>query len=694
MKVSIDWLRQYIDFTCPLGELADGLTMAGLEVEETIQISKAEFAAQGGSGEIDDTVFDIKVTPNRGDWLSMIGVAREVAPLVGEKVRLPEPKVIESEPASSELIEIRIDAPELCRRYVCAVIRNVTVKESPGWLKDRIIAAGMRPINNVVDITNFVMMELGQPLHAFDLSLLHGNQIIVRRAKDSETITSIDESERKLDSEMLVIADHDRPVAIAGIMGGIDSEIGEQTKDILIESANFNSVGIRRTAKRLNMSTDASYRFERGVDPGITVLAALRAAELIAQLGGGEVCKGVVDVYPSPIEPLEVKIRPARVNKILGVSIDAGAMIACLNSLDIESAIDGEAINCKVPTFRPDITHEIDLIEEVGRVYGYDKLPMTLPQGASQGKDSPEGKLRDKLRRILMASGGQEALTHSIVDIGLARVAGREEQSVNLRNPLSEELNSMRVMLAPNLLQVIERNQAFGNQNVCVFEIGKVYFADASGKSSEKLAIAGAVVGNLWERSWGLPAKALDVDFYTCKGILESLFDGLCIQNVKFVEATDPLLHPTRAAKVFVGDREIGILGEAASTALETLGVRGRPCVFELDFHALMETAPQVVTYQEPPRYPAMQRHIAAVVADSIPYAKLVDLIRTAGGGMVEEIELLDVYKGEHIGEGQSSLTLGVVFRSREKTLTDEEVNSVLALIKDALSQGANAIFR
>ena len=694
MKVSINWLREYLDFDCSLTELADGLTMAGLEVEETINLSKQDFINAGGGGLNDDTIFDVKVTPNRGDWLSMIGVAREAAPLVNRKVKLPEPHVEGSEPSSSDLIKIRIDAPDLCRRYAGVMVRNVEIKESPDWMKDRLIAAGLRPINNVVDITNYVMMELGQPLHAFDYSLLRGAQIIVRRAEPGETITSLDGIERKLEKDMLVIADNDRAVAIAGVMGGADSEISKETQDILIESANFNNVSVRRTSKILNMVTESSYRFERGVDPSICAVAALRAAELIRDLAGGEICRGVVDVCPAPIEPLTVDVRPDRVNSILGTYIEPDAMARYLNSLDINATfIDGMLV-CQVPTFRSDVTREIDLIEEIGRAFGYDKLGMTLPDSSLQGKDSREGAFRDKVRRILMSCGAQEVLTHSVIDGRLCDIAGRSDICLKVRNPLSEELNSMRVMLVPNLLQVIGRNQSFGTANVTVFEIGKIYYKSTDGEIGEKLSVAGVMVGNLWRSAWSLPGKALDVDFFMCKGMVESLLSGLGVSDITFEETTDPILHPTRGAKILINSEEIGFVGEAAPEVGEAFGVRGRPYVFEMDFTALMQSTPEVLSYKELPKYPAIYRHLAVVVSDDIKYKDVEQVVLGSGNEIVEGIDLLDVYKGEHINPDQRSLTLSIVFRSRLKTLTDEEVNTVLTKIMESLKQKVRASFR
>jgi phenylalanyl-tRNA synthetase beta chain len=694
MRVPTQWLADYIDLSAPLDELAEKLTMAGLEVEEVLELSRDDFAAAGGSGTRDETVWNVKVTPNRGDWLSMIGVARELGPLVGQKKRMPSVDVPVTDSHASEFIDIRIDDPDLCRRYVGAVIKGVRVAESPDWMKDRLIAAGMRPINNVVDVTNYVMLELGQPLHAFDLSLLRGSHITVRRARLGETITSIDCVERKLDPDMLVIADADRPVAIAGVMGGAESEISEQTQDILVESANFNSVSIRRTSKRLNLVTESSYRFEREVDPSICAVAALRAVQLIRELGGGEVARGIVDVYPTPVEPMRLSARPERVNAVLGTDIGPADMVRFLNSLEIDAELSDGLIACRVPTFRSDVTREIDIVEEVGRVYGYDNMPMTLPRSSMQGRDSREGAFRDRLRRILMSCGAQEVLTHSLVDGSLAELAGKFGTRVAVRNPLSEDLDSMRVSLVPNLLQVLSRNQAFGNTDLSVFEIGKVYYKSADGEIGEKLAVAGAMVGGQWRSAWSLPANALDADFFLCKGMVESLLDGLGVVGAVFDEVSDAILHPTRAAKIVVAGQTIGVLGEIAPSAADALDVRGRPCAFEIDFESLFQVSPDVLTYREVARYPALYRHLAVVVSDSVKYRDVERAVLASGQDLIEQVSLLDVYKGEPIAPDQRSLTLSMVFRAPERTLTDDEVNQVLEQVREALRRHTGASFR
>lgn len=693
MRVSVNWLREYVDFECSVDELAQRLTLVGLEIEESRVITASDFLALGGSGEKDDVVWDTKVTPNRGDWLSVVGTAREVAAVVGSKVCLPELRVKQTDPPAADLINIRIDAPDLCRRYAGVVVRGVKIDTSPGWLRDRLIAAGMRPINNVVDVTNYVMLELGQPLHAFDYRLLHGPEIIVRRARQGERIITIDDEERILDSSMLVIADSDRAVAIAGIMGGAETEIRDSTQDILIESANFDPTSIRRTSKRLGMVTESSYRFERGVDPGITDFAAWRAAQLIQEIAGGEIARGIVDVYPVCVQPRVIDVRPERVNAVLGTSISTDDMIRILNSLEIETTLADGMLRCTVPTFRSDITREIDLIEEIGRLYGYDKLPQTLPARSLQGRDSEEGVFSRRIRRRLIACGCQEVLTHSLVDSRFAELVGKAGEVIKVRNPLSEDLDSLRISLVPNLLQVISRNQARGIQSMAIFEIGKV-FGQSDGEIWEKRAVAGAMVGELWRSSWSLPAGVLSADFFWCKGVVEDLLRGLHISDVRFEKASSPLLHPTRAACVVVEGSKLGILGEVAPDVIQFFDIKGRPCVFELDFVGLMKSTPELIKYRPLPKYPALYRHLAVVVKEQIPYEEVKELVVQAGGDIIEDVRLLDLYKGPQIQSGCRSLTLELVFRSADKTLTDEEVNDVLMSIREVLSGQLGATFR
>jgi phenylalanyl-tRNA synthetase beta chain len=560
-------------------------------------------------------------------------------------------------------------------------------------MKNRLIRAGMRPINNVVDITNYVMLELGQPLHAFDYDLLAGKEIIVRRAMDGETITSLDGVERELRTDMLVIADRDRAVAIAGVMGGSDSEVTPTTTSIMLESANFDAVSIRRTSKALALSTESSYRFERGVDPSIAALAAMRAAELMRDLADAEIVPSVVDVFPGKADPKMIAVRPERVNWLLGTKLDSDEMVSNLAALQIPAKLN-DVIVVTVPTFRPDIEREVDVIEEIARIHGYEDMITTLPLSPLQGKDSAEGRFSLKLREILMSCGMQETVTQSLIDPQSVEITGMAEQSLSVRNPLSEDASKLRVMIAPNLLQVIARNQSVGLKDLSVFEIGKVYRKTQEGEIYEFRSGAAAMVGNQWANSWNLSKEALAADFYLAKGALESALGRLGIRNAVFTPVEHPLLHATRSAKVVIDGVEIGILGEVSPDVREKLDLRGRPCVFEIDVDRLMPLVPMAVGYEQAPRFPALHRHLAVVIGRSVPYTDIDRTIRESGGEIVEDVNLMDVYTGPQVGEDERSLTLSIVFRSRERTLTDEEVNGVLESVKARLASVYGARLR
>lgn len=696
MKVPVEWLSEYVDLKAPADEVADRLTMAGLEVEGIDALSPDEIVRAGGvSDDADARIMVTKVTPNRGDWLSMIGVVREIAAVTGWKFRVPSPAANGAGPDAASLVKIGIDAPDLCRRYAGMIVRNIKVTDSPDWMKNRLIRAGMRPINNIVDITNYVMIELGQPLHAFDYDLLAGQEIIVRRARDGETITSIDGAVRHLQPDMLVIADRDRAVAIAGVMGGADSEVSPNTRNVLIESANFDAVSIRRTSKVLGMVTESSYRFERSVDVGITDVAVRRAAELMRDLGDGEIASGIVDVYPGEAEPEKIEVRPDRVNRLLGTNLAVEDMVAHLQALQIPAKLDGKIV-VTVPTFRPDIEREADVIEEIARVHGYESIGTTLPSAPLQGSDSIPGIFVEKLRGIFMSCGMQEVLTHSVIDPMSVGITGLQDQSLAVRNPLSEETSKLRTMLAPNLLQVVVRNQAVGLRDLSIFEIGKVYRRLPDGTPEEFRSAAVAMVGSQWMNSWNLSKEALAADFYLAKGALESMLGRLNLKNISFIPAQHLLLHPTRAAKVEVEGVEIGILGEVAPDVRERLDVRGRPCVFEINVEKLMPLVleTETVGYEQLPRFPALHRHMAVVIGRDAPYTDLARAITDSGGAIVENLDLLDVYAGPQVGENERSLTLSLVFRSADRTLTDEEVNGVLDTIKDRLVSAFGARFR
>lgn len=695
MRVPVEWLSEYVNIEGTVEVLADQLTMAGLEVEGISTIDPEELIRSGGvSDDVDGRVMLAKVTPNRGDWLSLVGVAREAAAFTHGSIKMPEPKADGVPPSSSSEIKITIESPDLCNRYAGIIVRNVTVKESPDWMKNRLIRAGMRPINNIVDITNYVMLELGQPLHAFDYGFLAGNEIRVRRARPDEKLTTLDGIERELDTEALVIADRERAVGLAGVMGGFESEVKPETKNILIESAHFDPVSIRKTSKKFGLVTESSYRFERSVDIGTTDLAAMRAAELMKDLADGEIAEGLVDVYPGKTEPFTITIQPERVNAMLGTALSASSIVSLLGTYQIQAAIGDEGVVVTAPTFRPDIRLEADVIEEAARAYGYENIESALPSIPIQGKDSVVGLFVQEMRRILMSAGMQEVLTHSLIDQNSIRIAG-DENAIPVRNPLSWETSGMRTMLAPNLLKVIVRNQAAGVRDMSIYEVGKIYSWKEQGKSiNERLSVSGAMIGSQWRSAWNLNKDALAADFYLIKGAVESIFDGLKISDVEFKPAEHPMLHPTRTAKITAGDIDLGIIGEVSPDVVNELDIKGRPYVFEMEVERLMSLVPDEVIYRHIPRFPALYRHLATVVKRDMPYVELERIIKGAGGDIVEDVHLLDVYVGTQVGEDEQSLTFSIVFRSKERTLTDEEINGVLDDIKGSLVSKIGVQFR
>ena len=696
MKLPVEWLRDYVDFACSTDELANALTMAGLEVEDVIHYTPEQLARLGGGAEPPaGPVFDVKVTPNRGDWLSIIGVAREVSAILRTGFRLMDPVAKGTPPPTSSAIEITVEAPDLCRRYAAGLVRGVKIKESPVWMKNRLIMADLRPINNIVDITNYVLIEYGQPLHAFDYSLLRGPQIVVRRARPGETITTIDGRERALKPDNLVIADRDRAVAIGGVMGGSETEVNAATTDVLIESANFDPVSIRRTSKGLGLSSESSYRFERNVDPSITVTALKRAAELMRDLAAGEIAEGVVDVYPRKIEAVTLTLRPERANKLLGSDIGGAEMARILESLGMSVDRSDGAMRVTAPTFRADITQEVDLIEEVARLNGFDKIGVTLPLSRTmQGREEAGGRFESRVSELLMRCGGQEVATHTLVDPLMSEIAGQADQAVVIRNPLSEDLSRLRTALAPNLLQVLSRNASFGAKDLSVFEIGRVYRLDKDGEIAHIKSVAGAMVGTQWRSAWNLDKSAMAADFYLCKGVVETLMDALRIDEREFAPIQAPLLHPTRAAVVRSAGVELGVIGEVAESVCDALDLRGRPCVFELNLETLRAPAVSRRAYRPAARYPALYLDLSIVVDEGRPYADVRDLVQEVGGELVDRVELQEVYLGPQLAQGKKSLLLSIAFRSADRTLTDEMVNDVSGRIKDELATKLSAAIR
>lgn len=675
MRVPIDWLREYCSFDITAEELASRLTMAGLEVED---IEETE----------GQKVFSTYVTPDRSDLLSMVGVAREVSALLASDFREPKPAVQEGTPKASDLVSVDIRSQRNCPRYSARVILDTKVVDSPAWMQKCLVAAGMRPINNIVDATNYVLLELGQPLHAFDYDLVTDHKIIVRQAEPGEKMTTIDGQERELTPDMLVIADPKGAVAVAGVMGGFNSEVSSSTRNVLLESAHFNRLSIRRTARALQMSTEASFRFERWVDPSITICALDRVAQLIQQTGGYAVAVGVVDEYPATIEPARLTIRPQRASMVLGFEVSAEQIIDSLTRLGMDVENDGE-LKVKVPTFRPDIQREEDLIEEVGRIYGYDAIPETPICGeTTQGRDSREGEFTSKVADILVSAGLQEVVTGSMT----APVEGETQAAI--RNPMSDDLSKLRKQLILDLLSVIAYNVSRGTRDVGIFEIGRVFEPQDESILVEKLSIGAALTGSMWARVWNVDRSSLQVDFFICKGIVEDLLNRLNVRDVIFKPTELEFFHPTRAAVIEASGTPIGVIGEISSEWTRRADISDRTYAFELDFEELMEKSGGPAVYKPISRYPAVARDLAIVVADEVPYRRVVEVLNEGSGALLEGITLFDLYSGPPLLSGQKSLAFKIVFRSHERTLRDEEVDELLAHIRSLLASELGASFR
>lgn len=689
MRVPLDWLKDYIDNQFDAAETSDALTMMGLEVEEVEQA--------GASGA---PVLNIKVMSNRGDCLSMIGVARELAADQNLPLKYPSFEAQTSGEPAESFASVEILDPDLCYRYAATVIRGVKIGPSPDWLANRLLAAGMRPINCVVDVTNYVMLETGQPLHAFDYDLIGGHQIIVRRAKAGETIETLDGQNRKLEPDMLAICDESRPVAIAGVMGGAETEVTDRTVNILLESACFNGSSVRKTARELNLPTEASYRFERGVDLGGTVKAALRASELIRELAGGEVCPGVVDAAVREAVEAEVTLRPARVKSTLGVELSAEQCADFLQRLDICAQVRDGLVVATIPTFRADLTQEIDLIEEIGRIYGFNNLPTTLIDSPSlQGKDSPRGDLETEVRITLKSQGLQEVVTHSIVAEGVPDAPGRT--AVKLKNVLSRDVAQMRTTLIPGGVQVLGHNFSRGVRHMAVFEIGRVFSEDDGPRESSR--VAGCMMGSRWDGQWIFSDKklqpaafsgALAADFYQAKGVAELLLKHFGLVEAEYRAGHSDCLRPGYTADIVLNGQVIGQVGEVSPALRDLHNLKQAAYAWEVDLDALAEGRQVLKRWQAPSKFPAVRRDIAAVLDEGLPYQKAEDTISQAGSGLIESVTLLDVFKGEQLGQNKKCLAFAITFRSGEKTLTDEEVNSVLAEIKGKLVESLGASFR
>lgn len=670
-----------------VGDDADGLW----ELPDDVTVGRP-IAEQLG---LDDTVLHLEVYPNRPDCLSVIGVAREIAAMTGQRVRLPEAELRESERAAEDTVRVRIDDADLCPRYSARIVERVSVGPSPAWLQQRLRVAGMRPINNIVDVTNFVMWEWGQPLHAFDFDRITGDEIIVRRATDGEVVVTLDGQQRKLTKDALVIADGEDAVAVAGVMGAANSEVSEHTTTLLLESAAFHPTSVRRTAQRFGLRTEASHRFEKGLDPNLVALASARAAHLMQRVAGGDVLRGSTDVYPRPVSPWTVPCRPERVRSLLGVEIDDDAMVRHLEALELTVQRRDGALAVTIPTFRPDLRQEVDLIEEIARLYGYDNVPARLPGGvfdvAHQAAPLP---MLDRVRKSLVGAGLLETMTYSFVDgnsgdkLGWASDDSRRRM-IELRNPLKDDLAVMRTSLLAGLLETAAYNRTRRNTSVHVFEIGAVFLAEQlplTDLPREARRIGLLMTGILPERHWG--RKPTPVTFYHVKGVVERLCADLGVAPT-FAPSDESALHPGRRAVVCIDGRPLGVLGEVHPDVATKYNLDDvRLYVAELDGDVLAEAAAEQRTmYERLPRYPAVERDMALVVPQTVSAADIEAVLWAAGGELLQDVRLFDVYEGEQVDAGHKSLAYSLTLRAADRTLTDEDATRAIQRIDDALAE-------
>ncbi len=666
------------------GVLSEGMICSGKELEinddhSGIMVLDENLPAGKPISEVfglDDVILEVAITPNRADALSHIGVARDLAALFGKSVKYPEIKIEETDEKASDVASVEILNTDNCPRYSARIVKNVTIKESPEWLKERLTAVGLRPINNVVDVTNFVLYEVGQPLHAFDLNMLSGKKIIVKNAGVGERFTTLDSKQRTLDSRTLLICDAEKPVAIAGIMGGENSEVTEETKDILIESAFFNPSSIRRTSKVLGLSTDSSYRFERGTNPEITVWAATRAAQLIQELAGGEILKDAIDVYPNPIERRKIKLRFARLNKILGYEVEPQTVRDILERLELKIIEDGaDYIVLEIPAFRHDLEREIDLIEEVARIYGYDKIPEINHVNVTLGKKEDETLRNEKIRDLFVGLGYREIITNSLLNEELAKRFGRP---LSVLNPQSAEMTNPRTSLLPGMLQTISRNIKVKEKNLKLFEIGHIFNRKHEKIESfddfrENESLLFAITGNKFEKEWFTNPQKFD--FYDLKGDLEEFLTKFN-ETIKFgyEYKKNPRKLYDYGIVIKIGSKKIGFAGKLEDKLLAEFDIKQNVFVGEIDLNLLPE-AEKKKSFKQILRFPKVYRDMAFVVDKTIDAEEVMKVIKKGSSELLKNIRLFDIFESDSLGKNKKSLAFELEYYDYSRTLTEEEVD-------------------
>ncbi len=669
---------------CSLGEL--GLTAHNFPGVTEDGIFIIEFDCEIGQNIVDaigydDEVYEFEITPNRPDCLSILGIAREVSATFGLPFDAPNCDfTADKNDNINNYLSVSVKNTELCPRYTARVVKNIKIAPSPEWMRQRLFACGVRPINNIVDITNYVMLEYGQPMHAFDYKCLDGNEIIVRNAEDNEIFTTLDDQERKLDSEMLVIADAKKSVGIAGVMGGANSEITEDTKMIVFESANFNGANIRKTSKRLGMRTDASSKFEKGLDPCLTMSALDRACQLVEMLGAGEIVDGVIDINNDNRTRNEIALDTDWVNEFLGTEISKEFMVSSLTSLGF--TVDAD-MNVTVPSFRDDVEERADLAEEIVRLYGYDNIPTTLVNmETTQGMLTPEQALTKTINETLIALGASEILTYSFVSPKIYDKLHYPKDdirrdSVVISNPLGEDTSIMRTTPIASMMQVLALNYNNRNESVCMYEPATVYIkkGDINTLPEEKVVFC-------------IGAYGQNHNFFTLKGVVEQTLATIGIYGCRYIaETNDSTFHPGRCATIVKDDTVIGTIGEIHPEVCAEFDMDAKAYVATLDFNSMFEKASTEKAYKPLPKFPATTRDLAILCSKDITVAQITDIIEEKSKGILESVKLFDVYSGAQIPEGMISLAFALVFRADDRTLEDSEIDAKIKKIVKALNE-------
>lgn len=651
---------------------------------------------------LDDNVMEFELTPNRADCFSVIGLAREVAVLTKGTLKKPMLNIKETGTGKiGTLATITIQEPNLCPRFSARILQEVKIGPSPTWLQQRLQAAGMRPINNVVDVTNFVMLEMGQPMHAYDYHLIARQNIIVRKANNGEKLTTLDGVKRELTSDMLVIADAVQAIGIAGVMGGLATEVTNTTQTVLLEAASFQGGSIRRTSRALGLRSEASSRFERGIDTANITRALDRAAKLLEDMGSCKVCPGIIDQYPGIVLPNQISFTAREINNYLGTNISQTNMIDIMRRLEFECDIQGETIQVTVPSWRGDVTGPADISEEIARIYGYNQVPVTTPNGnMTRGSQRYIQSIADRVRSILCGAGFNETISFSFIHpdtlkkLNLTSDDSRS-QGIEIKNPITEDFPWLRTTLIGGLLDTVVRNLSRKNEDLRLFELSTVYLPKSlplDDLPEEPLMLCGAITGKRHEIAWNQP-QAL-VDFYDAKGAVEEILEHLGIDNYTVEASEHPALHPGKTAVFKKEGCILAHVGEVHPKTLSAFGLTRKVYLFEMSLEILSNKAQIIGRYQSLPKFPAINRDLAIILPDHIPASRVAELILSSGGEWLTEVRLFDVYTGEQVPSGYRSLAYSIVFRASDRTLTDNEIETHYANIVVRLEETLTAKLR